>query len=193
LELLVADGTQPSIARAAGLSLLAEIAAAPSDTVRSAAKDDSPLVRRAAAHALSNSDMGKNIAIPSLLLNDPIRTVRIETAEVLGGISADGFSPGFSAALHRATEEYIAAQELNAARPEAHLNLGLLFTRQGKFDRSEAELKTALSLDPAFSPAAVNLADLYRGLGRDAAGEAILRSALARSPATPRCFMRSDC
>jgi Tfp pilus assembly protein PilF len=65
--------------------------------------------------------------------------------------------------LNHATDEYIAAQELNAERPEAHLNLGLLYARENNLDRADAELKTALSLDPAFAPAAVNLADLYRG------------------------------
>jgi len=62
------------------------------------------------------------------------------------------------------------------------MNLALLFARQQKYQRAEAELKIALSLDPDFAPASVNLADLYRGLGRDAEGEAVLSSALKRSP-----------
>jgi Flp pilus assembly protein TadD len=84
--------------------------------------------------------------------------------------------------LNRATDEYIAAQELNADRPEAHMNLGLLYAREKHLARAEAELKTALSLDPSFAPAAVNLADLYRTENRDSEGEQILKDAINRSP-----------
>jgi Flp pilus assembly protein TadD len=71
---------------------------------------------------------------------------------------------------------------LSADRPEAHLNLGLLYEKERKLDSAEAELKTSLSLDPSFAPAAVNLADLFRELGRDGDGEAILRAGLQHSP-----------
>jgi Tfp pilus assembly protein PilF len=71
---------------------------------------------------------------------------------------------------------------LNADRPEAHLNLALLFARKDEMDHAEVELKTAVSIDPSFSPAAVNLADLYRESGREADGEAVLKSALQHSP-----------
>jgi tetratricopeptide (TPR) repeat protein len=116
------------------------------------------------------------------LLDDPVRSVRIETANVLAGAPPNILSGEFAGAFDRATDEYIAAQELNADRPEALLNLGALFARNGKFDRAEAELKTALALDPSFAPAAVNLADLYRVLGREAEGDALLRKTLQRNP-----------
>jgi tetratricopeptide (TPR) repeat protein len=87
-----------------------------------------------------------------------------------------------TAAFARATDEYVSAQQLNADRPEAHLNLGLLYARENHFDKAEAELKTALSLDPSFAPAAVNLADLYRGLNRDQEGERVLKGAIDRAP-----------
>lgn len=186
LDSLAADPAQPAIARASALSLLAAFAPAATDAaVEAGVKDASPLVRRAVAQALANSDLRQNINIPGSLLDDPVRAVRIEAAQVLAGIPEEAESAGFSADLSRARNEYVAAQELEADRPEAHMNLGLLFVREGKPDRAEAELKTALSLNSNFAPAAVNLADLYRELGRDAEGEAVLRSALKRSPNDP--------
>jgi tetratricopeptide (TPR) repeat protein len=116
------------------------------------------------------------------LLHDPVRSVRIETANVLAGAPPNVFSGELAGAFERATDEYIAAQELNADRPEALLNLGALFARQGKFDQAEAELKSALILDSSFAPAAVNLADLYRAVGREAEGDALLREALQHNP-----------
>jgi Flp pilus assembly protein TadD len=183
LERLVADREEPAIARATSLSMLSPYAPPPTDAaVRTGVTDDSALVRRAAARALSNSDPGVSANTLAPLLSDPIRAVRIEAAEVLAGLPADNFPADVAAAFSRATDEYISAQQLNADRPEAHLNLGVLYARENHFDKAEAELRTALSLDPSSAPAAVNLADLYRAQNRDEEGERILKDAISRSP-----------
>jgi predicted Zn-dependent protease len=118
----------------------------------------------------------------SSLLNDPVRSVRIEAAEVVAGTPPDGLPTGAGEALGRAIAEYVAAQELNADRPEAHLNLALLFVKQKQYGRARSELHNALALDPAFAPAAVNLADLDRELGHEDEGERILIDTIRRSP-----------
>jgi tetratricopeptide (TPR) repeat protein len=183
LERLIADREQPAIARATALSMLVNYAPPPTDAaVRTGITDDSALVRRAAAHALSNSDPGASANTLAPLLSDPVRAVRIEVAEVLAGLPADNLPADVAAGFSRATDEYISAQQLNADRPEAHLNLGLLYARENHFDKAQAELKTALSLDPSFAPAAVNLADLYRAQNRDEEGERVLKDAIRRSP-----------
>ena len=183
LERLVADSEQPAIARATALSMLAGYALPPSDAaVRGGVVDASALVRRTAAHALSNSEPVVSEGVLSPLLGDPVRAVRIEVAEVLAGLPADNLPGDVAAAFSHATAEYINAQELNADRPEAHLNLGLLYARENHFDKAEAELKIALSLAPNFAPAAVNLADIYRAQNRDDEGERVLKDALSRSP-----------
>ena len=186
LERLVADLEQPAIARATALSMLAAFDPPANDeSVRVGVRDDWSLVRRASAHALSNTDpaTGANTLIP--LLSDPVRAVRIEAAEVLAGLPANNLPSDVEAAFKRATDEYISAQQLNADRPEAHMNLGLLYAKENHLDKAEAELRTALSIDPSFAPGAVNLADLYRAQNRDDEGERVLKDALSRSPDTP--------
>src|SRR5207245_7679804 len=90
LDALATDREQPSIARATALSLLAAFAPTPTDAaVHSGAKDYSPLVRRATVHALSSSDVGEAIGTWGSLLSDPVRAVRIESAEVLSRVPAD--------------------------------------------------------------------------------------------------------
>jgi Flp pilus assembly protein TadD len=183
IEGLVADREQPAIARATALVLLANLGAPPTDqAVRAGVGDDRALVRRAAAHSQSNIDPAMSLSTLAPLLSDPVRAVRIEAAEVLAGLPEDKLPADVVAAFSRATEEYIGAQELNADRPEAHLNLGLLYVKEDHFDKAEVELKTALSLDPGFAPAAVNLADLYRVENRDEQGERIIKDALNQSP-----------
>jgi predicted CXXCH cytochrome family protein len=183
LERLVADGEQPAIARATALSLLANFAPPPTnEAVHAGVGDEWALVRRAAAHALSNTDPATSANALAPLLGDPVRAVRIEAAEVLAGLLARNLPTNVAAAFQRATDEYISSQQLNADRPEAHMNLGLLYARENQFDKAEQELKISLSLDPSFAPGAVNLADLYRDQNRDDEGERVLRDAISRSP-----------
>jgi predicted CXXCH cytochrome family protein len=183
LEQLIADREQPAISRATALTMMENSQLSPaSPAIPIAIHDPSELVRRGLAQASSNTDPNSSAPVLSPLLSDPVRAVRIETAEVLAG-AANGVLPESSAAaLDAAIREYLDVQRQNDDRPEAHLNLSSLYIRQKRFDRAEAELKLSLALDPSFAPAAVNLADLYRGLGRDDEGEAVLRQALRRMP-----------
>ncbi len=183
LARLFADREQPAIARASALALMAnDPEAASAAPVGEGARVVSPLVRRAAARALPDADPHAIRGVSTLLLNDPVRAVRIEAAQALAGAPADALPRTADAALEKAIAEYVAAQELNADRPEAHSNLASLFATEKRFAEAERELVTALSLDSSFTPAAVNLADLDRVLGREADGERVLREAIVRSP-----------
>ena len=183
---LALNSEQPAIARATAVSRLASYFPSPNEpAVRGAAIDRSALTRRAAAAALSNSDPQASASTLGSLLGDPVRSVRIETAEVLAPLDVRAADPGLATTLEHATQEYVAAQELNADRPESHLDLASLSAKRKDLKEAEAQLKDALSLDPTFVPAAVNLADLYRSLGREADGEATLRTALRDSSSDP--------
>ena len=84
--------------------------------------------------------------------------------------------------FERAAAEFVAAQRLNADRPEARATLGNFYARRALAAAAEAEYRAALRLSPQYAPAAINLADLYRQLGRDSEGEGVLRTAIAASP-----------
>lgn len=84
--------------------------------------------------------------------------------------------------FERAAAEFIAAQRLNADRPEARSALGNFFARRGQPIEAENEYKAALRLSAQYVPAAINLADLYRQLRRENESESVLRTALTASP-----------
>jgi len=84
--------------------------------------------------------------------------------------------------LVKATAELVAAETVDADRPEAHLNLGLLDLRRQELAEAEAEYRTALRLDLNFVPALVNLADLERARGRDDDGAELMRRTMAIEP-----------
>ena len=186
LRAVARDGAQPAIARATALERLGAVAGgAVPEIARAGVRDADPLVRRAAARALDGADLATRIELLAPLLSDIVRDVRLEAARALAG-ARDRLPETHRPAFDRGLEEYIAAQQLDADRPAAHLNLGLLYLARQRSEEAEAALRAALDLDPGFVPASVNLADLYRATGRDAEGERVLRAAIghdARSPA----------
>ena len=63
------------------------------------------------------------------LLSDPVRAVRIETARVLAGVDQHTLTPEQQTAFAAAYLELFDAEMVDAERPEAHLNLGLMETK----------------------------------------------------------------
>ena len=177
------DPSQPAIARA---SAIAQLGAYPGpsmvNAVVAALNDDSPLVRRAAVEVLAATEPDTRIQFLPRLLDDPVKSVRIEAARALAVLPQDRMPAAHRAALAKGLEEYLAVQQFNADRPEAHNNLGTLQAQRGAYDKAKAEYLKALELDPAFLPSAINLADLYRSHGEERDAEAVLREALRRDP-----------
>ena len=183
LDRLILDRSQPAIARASALPLLAPYASPASEpAIKAALADPDPLVRSAAPRALPGIPPPRIVNSTAPLLSDPVRAVRIAAARALAGTDLLALTPEQQTALVKATAELVAAEMVDADRPEAHLNLGLLELRRRQLPEAEKEYRTALRLDPNFVPALVNLADLDRALGKDDEGAELLKKAMAIEP-----------
>ena len=180
---LALSADAPSIARATALEGLAEFPSR--DAVAAAQRavaDPDPLVRLAAVRTLRPYGAANIRPLAGRLLADPVLGVRIEAASLLAQLPRERLSPEEGNRLVRAIEDYVAAQQVNADRPEHRVNLGSLHLRQQRYAEAEAEFLAAARLDPAFAPAAVGLAELYAQQSRDGDGERVLRAALTRLP-----------
>lgn len=182
LALANGDG-QPGIARASAINLLAGYPALRSfEAISAATRDGDPLVRRAAAEALAAVDSAERTPWLVALLDDPVRDVRFAAANALANTQPDQLEPATRRQLSTVLDDYVAAQLLNADRPEAWMNIGALAASQRDAVAAEQAYQSALKLDADFSPALVNLADLYRALGREEDCHALLTDAVARIP-----------
>jgi predicted CXXCH cytochrome family protein len=180
---VAADGSTPAIARATALSdLAAYLSPANVDIARNSLRDPDPMVRIGAMEMLESAPTDLRWQLASPFLTDPVRGVRVRAASLLADIPMQNVPPQDHERLDSATAEFIAGEQLNADRPEAHATLGTFYARRGQAADAVAEYQRALRLSPQFTPAAANLADLYRHLGRDMDSETVLRAALTQSP-----------
>lgn len=178
---LIQNDAQPGIARATAVSYLLRFPGRQAAELMTAMTlNNDPLIRRTAVEVMSSVAPDVRTRWLVLLLTDSVRDVRVAAARVLADIDSQQLPPEVQQSLQLAQAEYIATQQLNADRPEAHLNLGLFYLAQGRVQDAENALNAALALDANFIPASVNLADVYRASSRDAQGEALLRDALQK-------------
>ena len=187
---LAADALAPGIIRATaitGLSMGGDPAAVAIVGERAASSD--PLIRWAVARSLQQSHPAVAAEVGPGLLIDPVKGVRLEAVSALAPLGLELLPPASVVDLERGIDEYVAAQLVNAERPEAHINIGNLQVGRSRFEAAEDAYRTALQLNDRFVPAYVNLADLFRALGRDDEGEALLRQGLERVPADSRAAL----
>jgi Flp pilus assembly protein TadD len=116
------------------------------------------------------------------LLSDSSGGVRIRAAALLAAVPTASQPAPDRESFERAAAEFIAAQRLNADRPEARTSFGNFYARRALAGEAKAEYEAALRLSPRYAPAAINLADLHRQLGSDADGQNVLQTAIAASP-----------
>jgi predicted CXXCH cytochrome family protein len=186
LAALATDRSHPGIARATALAHLSDVlreSTAPA--VESALRDPDALVRMGALRAAEALPPARRGPLAAPLLQDPVRAVRLAAAHALADVTLPEAQRGD---LERALAEWIRSEQVNADRPEAHLNLATLYGRRGRPADAESALRAALLLDPRFVPALVNLADLLRVQGRDAEGERFLGDALRVDPEHPEAL-----
>jgi predicted CXXCH cytochrome family protein len=180
---LVSDPSIPAIARATAVSLLPRYAGRDTaDVFEAGLRDPSPLVRTATLAGLEAVEPEGRLFLADPLLDDSVRTVRLEAGRVLASVPEVLLHPEQRARLEAVLEEYRAAQQMDADRPDAHLRLGNLHLLQHELDRAEREFNRARELAPTFVPTYVNLADLHRIQGREEEAERVLREALAVAP-----------
>ncbi len=176
LTKLLADASQPGIARATAADMLTGIEN-PAPLV-AALNDPDPLVRGAAINALTAAAPSELSRWLAPLLSDPVRQLRMDAARRLVPVPDSLLSADERSLRSRAMDEFLAAQRLDSDRAEAHLNLGALHVEQDEPGPAEREYLEALRLSPRFPAAYVNLADLYRALGREPDAVRVLRDGL---------------
>ena len=183
LAIVAGDRSAPAVARASALIALAPyVSQEIVELARRGLSDPDPVVRIGAMDMLADVPPARSWALISPLLSDPVRGVRIRAAYLLAAVPAEQQPQADRGRFESAAAEFVAAQQLNADRPEDRAILAIFYARRGLTSDAEAELKAALRLNPQYATAAINLADLYRALGRESESLTVLRDSLVAAP-----------
>ncbi|MCR9259760.1 MAG: HEAT repeat domain-containing protein [Pseudomonadaceae bacterium] len=180
---VVRDTRQSAMARASAITALGQwLDSNIEQVVSNNLTDTSPLVRRSAVQTLTATPLPVRAKLLSPLLRDPVREVRLAAVLALADLPPGTLTPSAASAYSQGLAEYLEMLALDADRPEAHVNLGVLLTRRKDITGAEAAYQKALQIEPGHEAAVVNLVDLYRATDREAQGGALLTSALVIRP-----------
>ncbi len=182
LAALAQDANAPAVARASALDeLAAYLSPASVAAARAGLADPDPMVRIGALDMLEGIPANQVWPLVAPLLSDPVRGVRIKAVALLAAVPTASQPAADRERFAGAADEFVAAQRLNANRPEARATLANFLARRGLTAEAEAEYRAALRLSPRDTAATINLADLYRLTGREGDAIAVLRGGVETS------------
>ena len=117
--------------------------------------------------------------------------MRIRAASLLAAVPTAKPVVGDRERFEHAAAEFVAAQRLNADRPEARAALGNFYARRGLAADAETEYQGRAAAQSAIRARGDQSRRPLSATGRDGEGESVLRAAIAASPRTAGCIMRS--
>jgi len=177
------DTSQASIKRATAMATLqGYLSPGTLPVIKTLLHDNSELVRLNAIGVVDSLPPELKTDLLIHLLSDNLNIIRIEAGRALADSRSFIKDSSILNQLDSAIESYITSQYINAERPEAHTNLGALYSRMQEFDKAESAYKKAIEIDPAYAPAYINLADLYRSQSDDKKSMSYLNEIINRQP-----------
>ncbi|NRB37143.1 MAG: tetratricopeptide repeat protein [Pseudomonadales bacterium] len=179
---LINNPKQPYIKRATALLNLANYPSQPAfSTSMAILQDDSALLRAAAIRSLAYVPQQKRRGYVSLL-NDSSKSVRMELAPFLAGLSTQNMPEAITDMMGELYREYIQLQMMQADQPSAQLSLGNFYLSLNASAEAIKAYQQALVISPSFVPALLNLSDLYRQFGDEKQAILYLQQAVTKAP-----------
>jgi tetratricopeptide (TPR) repeat protein len=144
--------------------------------------DPDPLLRHTAAENYLPGDSAALFLAISPLLNDPVKSVRMEAAYRLSTFRKDTFNETQYRLFLDALDEYKKAQEYVADFPTGRYNLGNYYSKLNDLPGAEENYLEAIAIDNLFYPAKFNLAMIYYQQGKMAPAEKLFLDLVKNHP-----------
>jgi len=151
-------------------------------TLLKAIQDPSPLVRAAAAEALSFRPTRESFPALVTAAGDDYRLVRVRAAASLAHFPAAWLQGGDRDKVIKATDEYLASLTARPDQWTSHYNLGNYYLNRGEVKQALASYDTALKIEPRAAMVLVNAAMAYARTGEKEPAEKSLLKAIKIAP-----------
>ena len=182
---LIADESQPEIARATAVSLLPRyLSQSSAQLLQAIAQGDNALLQLGLAHSLQSLPRQIRPAVAIPLLYEDERVTSALAANALVGLPMENYPETVQQKFAHALNDYINSEEFTSDRPESLVNLAGIRAHQGQTEQAVKLFERAITLAPYYTPAYINLADLYRAAGREGDTESLLRGGLNKVTTT---------
>jgi len=180
---IINSNLYPEIIRATAISYLSVYQSPPAqDALLKALKDPDPLLRYTAAENYMTADSAGLFNVLAPLLNDPVKSVRMQAANRLATFRKNAFNEIQYSLFVKALDEYKISQEYVADFPMGRHNLGNFYAKINDVAKAEENYREALAIDNLFYPAKSNLALIYYQQGKTGAAEDLLHDLVANHP-----------
>ncbi|OGR31566.1 MAG: hypothetical protein A2139_13855 [Desulfobacca sp. RBG_16_60_12] len=147
-----------------------------------AIRDPSPLVRAAAAEALSVRPSQESFPALVAAAGDRYRLVRVRAAASLAQYPAAWLQGPDQEKVNQATQEYLASITARPDQWTSHYNLGNYYLNRGEVKQALAAYDTALKIEPRAAMVMVNAAMAYARAGEKEPAEKFLLKAINLAP-----------
>jgi tetratricopeptide (TPR) repeat protein len=151
-------------------------------TLLKAIQDPSPLVRGAAAEALSVRPGQDSLQALVTAAGDSYRLVRVRAAASLARYPAARFQGVDHDRVQKATEEYLSSLTARPDQWSSQYNLGNYYLSQGDVKQALASYDAALRLEPRAAMVLVNASMAYARMGEQNKAEEFLLKAIKVAP-----------
>ena len=180
---LALDRDEPAIVRASALDLLRRsITPRFLPDVFPLLDDSDYLIRSGALQVFQNMPVDSRVSAALRLLGDPKKSVRLEAAKLLIGVSLDGLSSTDQTAARNALAAYQRSLFARADYPETQMQIAGLAMTLRDFRFAEQALATATVMDPQLADAWLLRARIQQALRRPDRAQTILEQAALALP-----------
>jgi len=183
LAALASDTSQAIMARATAVWYMGQMLDQQSvNAIRQHLNDQDPLMRHTAANSLEVLPNEQKAQIYPDLLEDEMRSVRIEAVDALIGVPGNALSEEDKQNFSQGLIAYQKALAVRADFPGGQLEKGVYYEKIGQPNRAEQAYLRAIKIDNYFNMARMNLANLYYRQGKLEEAEQVFLKIIEQEP-----------
>lgn len=180
---IINSNLYPEIIRATAIEYLSVYRSETAqETLRKTLNDPDPLLRYAVVENYLTSDSAELMRLIAPLLNDPIKSVRMQAANRLSTYRKSAFNDIQYRLFVTAIEEYRKSLEYVADFSTGRYNLGNYYSKRKDLAKAEENYAESIAIDALFYPSKINLGLIYYQQGKVREAELVFNDLVINHP-----------